>query len=81
MRELINGYTRGREMVIKRIHELKTLMDELRKNGGEEQIAELNLEQRISLLMLEQRQTQETIDYLTSYIRRVEARGTENILF
>ncbi|MCD7811344.1 MAG: hypothetical protein LUD57_02095 [Ruminococcus sp.] len=81
MKELINGYIRGCNMLKERIDELTQTMNELRKNGGEDKIEELNLEQRIRLLYTEHRQAQETIEYLTAYMRRVEERGTKrNIL-
>ncbi|MCC8135137.1 MAG: hypothetical protein LIO40_00420 [Ruminococcus sp.] len=53
-------------MLKERIDELTQTMNELRKNGGEDKIEELNLEQRIRLLYTEHRQAQETIEYLTA---------------
>jgi len=71
-RELIKQYIKSCELVKNRIFELKEIESELRKNGCEDKIEELNLEHRIRLLYTEHRQTQETTEYLMSYLRRVE---------
>lgn len=78
MKELIKEYRKSCELLRRRIGELNDSLKELRKNGGEDKIAELNLEQRIALLYTEHRQTQEISEYLSSYVRRVEQRVKKN---
>ncbi len=72
MERLICGYEKGCELVCIRIDELTAVMENLKRNGDEEKIAEQNLEQRIKLLHIERRQTQEIISHLRSYMRRKE---------
>lgn len=74
MKELIQGYTNSCKLVQNRIHELTQTMNELKKNGNEVEIKEQNLERRIQLLYTEHRQMHEIIQYLTSYMRRIEQR-------
>lgn len=78
MKELIKEYRKSCELLRRRIGELNDSLKELRKNGGEDKIEELNLEQRIALLYTEHRQTQEISEYLSSYVRRVEQRVKKN---
>lgn len=78
MKELIKEYRKSCELLRRRIGELNDSLKELRKNRGEDKIAELNLEQRIALLYTEHRQTQEISEYLSSYVRRVEQRVKKN---
>lgn len=80
MKKLIQGYVDSCELVRGRINELTKNMNELKKSGGEAEIEELKLEQRISLLYTEHRQMQEIIVHLTAYMRRVEQRVKKNDL-
>lgn len=81
MKNLIKEYTESCEKVYERLFELTQQMNELKKNGGDKEISDKNLEQRIGLLYTEHRQTKEIIAYLTAYSRRVEQRvKTNNIL-
>lgn len=81
MKELIKEYQKSCELLRRRIGELNDSLKELRENGGEDKITELNLEQRIALLYTEHRQTQEIGEYLSAYVRRVEQRVEKNNLF
>ncbi|MBQ8297910.1 MAG: hypothetical protein IJX77_09020 [Ruminococcus sp.] len=74
MKELIKGYVNGCELLRQRICELTEQMNTLRKKGNTLEIEELDLVRRIQLLYTEHRQTKETIEYLESYMRRVEER-------
>lgn len=78
MRKMIKEYEKGCEMLAVRIDELT---DERRKILAEKSgnCVEIGLlDRRIDLLKLEYRQTREIIDYLSSYVRRVEERVKKN---
>ena len=62
-------------MAKNRILELTQQRNELRKQGENEKIEELDLERRIRLLYSEHSQMQEIILHLTAYMRRVEQRA------
>ena len=66
MKQMINDYQKGLDMLNNRLDELTSL----RKSLGEAEIAELDLDRRIELLKKESVQTQETIAYLSSVVRR-----------
>ncbi len=78
MRKMIKEYEKGCEMLAVRIDELtgerRKILAE--KNGNCVEIG--LLDRRIDLLKLEYRQTREIIDYLSSYVRRVEERVKKN---
>lgn len=81
MTKMINGYIESCKLVKGRLSELNAQLNELRKNGKEEEITSLDLERRISLLYAEHRQMTEIIGHLTAYMRRVEQRvKTKDIL-
>lgn len=75
MKQMINGYVQSCERVRSRIEQLTAQKNELSRQGRADLIGELDLERRIRLLYAEQSQIQETIDYLTGYMRRVEQRA------
>ena len=66
MKQMINDYQKGLDMLNNRLDELTSL----RKSLGETEIAELDLDRRIQLLRKESVQTQEIIAYLSSVVRR-----------
>lgn len=66
MKQMINDYQKGLDMLNNRLDELTSL----RKSLGENEIAELDLDRRIQLLRKESVQTQEIIAYLSSVVRR-----------
>ncbi len=66
MKQMINDYQKGLDMLNNRLNELTSL----RKSLGETEIAELDLDRRIQLLRKESVQTQEIIAYLSSVVRR-----------
>ena len=66
MKQMINDYQKGLDMLNNRLDELTSL----RKSLGEAEIAELDLDRRIELLKKESVQTRETIAYLSSVVRR-----------
>ena len=66
LKQMINDYQKGLDMLNNRLDELTSL----RKSLGEAEIAELDLDRRIELLKKESVQTQETIAYLSSVVRR-----------
>ena len=66
MKQMINDYQKGLDMLNNRLNELTSL----RKSLGETEIAELVLDRRIQLLRKESVQTQEIIAYLSSVVRR-----------
>lgn len=66
MKQMINDYQKGLDMLNNRLNELTSL----RKSLGETEIAELDLDRRIQLLKKESVQTQEIIAYLSSVVRR-----------
>ena len=72
MKNMIKGYTESCVRVKQRIDELTLQRNILRKNGDTPAIEELDLERRIKLLYAEYEEMQETIVYLTSYMRRRE---------
>ena len=72
MKNMIKGYTESCVRVKQRIDELTLQRNTLRKNGDTPAIEELDLERRIKLLYAEYEEMQETIVYLTSYMRRRE---------
>lgn len=74
MKRLISEYQKGCELLSERIVQLTAEMKRLKKIGRTDEIERLNLKQRIALLYTEQRQTRDTIEYLTSYSRRLEQR-------
>lgn len=75
MEQMINGYKQSCVMAKSRILELTQQRNELRKQGENEKIEELDLERRIRLLYSEHSQMQEIILHLTAYMRRVEQRA------
>lgn len=75
MEQMINGYKQSCLMAKSRILELTQQRNELRKQGENEKIEELDLERRIRLLYSEHSQMQEIILHLTAYMRRVEQRA------
>lgn len=75
MEQMINGYKQSCLMAKNRILELTQQRNELRKQGENEKIEELDLERRIRLLYSEHSQMQEIILHLTAYMRRVEQRA------
>jgi len=66
LKQMINDYQKGLDMLNNRLDELTSL----RKSLGEAEIAELDLDRRIELLKKESVQTRETIAYLSSVVRR-----------
>lgn len=66
MKQMINDYRKGLDMLSSRLEELTSL----RKSLDEAEIAELDLDRRIQLLKKESAQTQEIIAYLSSVVRR-----------
>lgn len=66
MKQMINDYQKGLDMLNNRLDELTSLRESL----GETEIAELDLDRRIQLLRKESVQTQEIIAYLSSVVRR-----------
>ena len=66
LKQMINDYQKGLDMLNNRLNELTSL----RKSLGETEIAELDLDRRIQLLRKESVQTQEIIAYLSSVVRR-----------
>lgn len=72
MKQMIIEYKKGLEMLENRLNELTDLRKSLASRGLEAEIAELDLERRISLLRTEAVQTQEIISHLSSFVRRRE---------
>lgn len=70
MKQMINDYRKGLEMLQNRLNELSLLRKELASKGQEAEIASLDLDRRISLLKTESVQTQEIISHLSSVVRR-----------
>lgn len=75
MEQMINDYKQSCVMAKSRILELTQQRNELRNQGENEKIEELDLERRIRLLYSEHSQMQEIILHLTAYMRRVEQRA------
>ena len=74
MQQMINGYKQSCAMVKARIDELTKLKNQLKKQGRDEAVDELDLERRIRLLYVENSQMEVIIDSLTSCMRRIEQR-------
>ena len=70
MKQMINDYRKGLEMLQNRLNELSLLRKDLASKGQEAEIASLDLDRRISLLKTESVQTQEIISHLSSVVRR-----------
>jgi hypothetical protein len=70
MKQMINDYRKGLEMLQNRLNELSLLRKDLAANGHEAEIAALDLDRRINLLKTESVQTQEIISHLSSVVRR-----------
>lgn len=75
MKELIRNYQTSCELVKSRIDQLTAELNVLIKNGGEQEISDRNLRQRIALLYTEHREMRDIIGYLDSYARAVENRA------
>ena len=75
MKQMINGYIQSCAMAKQRIAELTLQKNELMRAGCTDLIGELDLERRIRLLYKEHSQMQDTINYLTGYMRRVQQRA------
>ena len=75
MKQMINGYVQSCAMVKARIAQLDLQKKDLLKRGRTDLIDQLDLERRIRLLRTENYQMQETIEYLTGYMRRVQQRA------
>lgn len=74
MYSLIRNYQQSCILVRKRIKVLTQQRNQLVKAGNQQLIDNLNLEQRIRLLYTEYAQTEEIVEHLTNYARRVEER-------
>lgn len=72
MKKMIQGYETSCEKVMKRIHQLTQQRNELRKNGNDIEIDDLDLERRIRILYTEHCQMQEIVTHLTQYMRRID---------
>ena len=70
MKQMINDYRKGLEMLQNRLNELSLLRKDLASKDQEAEIASLDLDRRISLLKTESVQTQEIISHLSSVVRR-----------
>lgn len=75
MKELIRNYQTSCELVKSRIDQLTAELNILIKNGGEQEISDRNLRQRIALLYTEHREMRDIIGHLDSYARAVENRA------
>ena len=72
---MIKGYTESCVRVKQRINELTLQRNTLKSNGDICAVEELDLERRIRLLYAEYEEMQDTIAYLSSYVRRLEDRA------
>ena len=75
MTQLINNYTKSRDLVKQRITELSELRRALLKRGDNAKVSELDLDRRIQVLYEEHGEMQAIISHLTSYNRRRESFG------
>jgi len=75
MRQMIKNYEQSCELAKQRIIQLTQQKNQLKKEGKDAQIEELDLERRIRLLYTEHSQMREIVIYLTNYVRRVEQRA------
>lgn len=75
MRQMIKAYEESCILVKKRIAQLTKQKNDLKREGREDTIEELDLERRIRLLYVEHSQMNEIVIYLTNYVRRVEQRA------
>ncbi|MBO5319881.1 MAG: hypothetical protein IJY29_00190 [Ruminococcus sp.] len=75
MRQMIKDYEKSCELAKQRIIQLTKQKNQLKKEGRNALIDELDLERRIRLLYTEHSQMKEIVLYLTSYVRRVEQRA------
>ena len=72
MKQMINDYQKGLEMLQNRLDELTKLRKRLTAASLDDKIGELDLDKRITLLRTEAAQTQEIISHLSSVVRRRE---------
>ena len=75
MRQMIKEYEHSCKLAKQRIIQLTRQKNQLKTEGKEALIDELDLERRIRLLYTEHSQMREIILYLTNYVRRVEQRA------
>lgn len=75
MKQMIKDYERSCILAKQRIIQLTKQRNELKKEGKDRMILELDLERRIRLLYTEHSQMKEIVIYLTNYVRRVEQRA------
>lgn len=74
MKQMIKDYERSCVLVKQRIIQLTKQKNELKKQGQDSVILELDLERRIRLLYTEHSQMKEIVLHLANYVRRVEQR-------
>ena len=70
MTQLINNYTKSRDLVKQRITELSELRSDLIGKGDTLMVSELDLDRRIRILYEEHGEMQQIISHLTAYNRR-----------
>ncbi len=75
MKQMIKAYEYSCELAKQRIVQLTQQKNQLKTEGMEAMIDELDLERRIRLLYTEHSQMREIILHLTNYMRRVEQRA------
>ena len=75
MKQMMKEYEHSCLLVKQRIVQLTKQRNELRKEGNNGRIDELDLDRRIRLLYTEHSELREIVQHLMNYVRRVEQRA------